>query len=305
MSPLKKILLTIALTAMWSPSYLFIKLAIEDFQPLTVAASRVTLGGLILFVIMTLRGNRLPKDLWFWIHSTMMAIFASVIPFTLFCLAEQSIESALAAIINGGAPMFTALLAHATIPSDRMNTQKALGISLSTIGLLFLFAPNIMGGLSGTTFGMLAAIGGTISYGISHVYAKKYIMGQAHFVAPTAQLISSAVILLPLMFLVDQPYNMSTPSLTSILGIAGLTCFGTVLALSIYYNLIEHCGATAVSMVACFFPVGGMLLGFIFLNEQMPPQNLAAAAVILLGMMLVNGLIKLRVVEKEKMELQD
>ena len=44
---------------------------------------------------------------------------------------------------------------------------------------------------------------------------------------------------------------------------------GTAIAFIIYYRLLEQCGPTATSMVACFFPPGGMLLGCLFLGETL------------------------------------
>lgn len=294
MKPIHQLLLIIALTAMWSPSYLFIKLAVEEIPPLTIVNIRVLVAAFIFLLILKWRKTSLPSNIRFWIHSTMMAIFSSAIPFTLFCYAEQTIDSALAAILNGGSPMFTALLAHLFIPSDRLTKQKVIGVALSTFGLLFLFAPVVMNGVSGTMLGMIAAIFASLSYGISHVYAKKFTVGQAPFVAPAAQLISCAILLFPFTFWIDQPLNLEMPSLTAMGGVIGLTLLGTVLAFTIYYRLIESAGAIAVSMVACFFPVIGTLLGFLFLNEALSFGNLLSSFVILCGMMLVNGVIQFK-----------
>jgi drug/metabolite transporter (DMT)-like permease len=64
--------------------------------------------------------------------------------------------------------------------------------------------------------------------------------------------------------------------------------------------LLEHCGPTAVSTVACFFPVVGMILGFIFLEETFSSINLAASMIIFLGMLFVNEVISLPVLKKKE-----
>lgn len=293
MSPILRLLMTLALTLMWTPSFLFIKLAVEDIPPLTIVSLRVTIGAAVLFMILLLSKRFLPKSPIFWLHSSMMAIFSSAIPFSLFCYAETTIDSALAALLNGGSPMFTAVLAHLFLPSDKVTPQKAVGVGLSSLGILCLFAPNIWAGLSGTSVGMLAATGAAFSYGMSHVYAKKYAMGQAPLVAPTAQLIACAAMMIPFALWFDTPWNLPMPSTTAMLGVGGMTLFGTIFAFILYYRLLEHCGAMAISMVACFFPVGGMILGFLFLGESLSMGGLMAAGLILFGMMLVNGVITL------------
>lgn len=294
MTSLKRLFLTLALTSMWSPSFLFIKLAISDLPPMTVVAARVTLSALIFAGILFYLRRALPTDFTFWKHSMVMAIFSSALPFCLFCYAEGSIESALAAILNGTSPMYTALLAHLFVASDQMNARKALGITVSFCGLLLLVAPDINNGLlSGTSIGIATAIAGTFCYSISHVYGKLFITGQRPFIAPAAQLISSAMIMLPLALWYDAPWNLSIPSFEAIGGVMGLTIWGTVIAFVVYYKMLEECGPTAISMVACFFPAGGMLLGYLFLDETLPAQGLMASGLILLGMMIVNNVIPL------------
>lgn len=294
MSPAKRILLIIALTMMWSPSFLFIKLAVAELPPFTIVTLRVSIAALVLACILLYLRRALPKDPMFWVHSAILAFFSSVMPFILFCHAEQTIESALAAILNGSSPMFTALLAHIFIPTDRLHAQKVIGIGLSAAGMMLLFAPNIQDGLDGTVVGMIAGATAAFCYAIGHIYAKKYQTGFIPFVVPTAQLICSGLMMAPLALMFDDPFSLPMPSASAILGICGLSFFGTILAFIIYYKLIENCGPTAVSMVACFFPVGGMLLGFIFLGETLTWSGLTASFIIFLGLLVVNEAVDLK-----------
>lgn len=294
MSSLKRFFLILALTFMWAPSFLFIKLAVEELPPFTIVTLRVSIATLILGGILFSLRRALPSEIPFWIHSMILALFSSVMPFVLFCYAEKSIESALAAILNATSPMFTALLAHAFVPTDKLKLHKILGIILSAAGLLLLFSPNIQNGLTGSTLGILAGATAAFCYAISHVYAKKYIVGKAPFIAPTAQLLCSSLLLLPIMLFVDTPWTLEIPSVKAIMGVLGLSLFGTVIAFIIYYKLIEACGPTAISMVACFFPVIGMILGFAFLGETMTWGSFGASTLIVLGVMMVNEVIDLK-----------
>lgn len=293
MSSTRQIILLLLLACAWSPSFLFIKLAVQEIAPITVVALRVSIGALLLLPLLWWRGVSLPKSKSFWMKSFIMALFSSTLPFCLFCYAETSIESALAAIINGTTPMFTALLAHLFIPNDRLHLQKILGIGLSIGGLLLLFAPNIREGFHGDLSGMVAATGASISYGISHVLAKKTMVGQKPFVAPTAQLIASFFLLLPLL---AWQGTLSTipmlPSASAITGVLGLAFVGTFIAFIVYYKLLEVSGPTAISMVSCCFPVGGMLLGYLFLGETLAFSGVAAALLILMGIITVNEIFQ-------------
>jgi drug/metabolite transporter (DMT)-like permease len=294
MSSLKRLLLMFALTAMWSPSFLFIKLAIHDIPPITLVCLRVSLGALILFCFLLYKKNSLPKDLNFWIRTTIMAFFSSVFPFCLFCYAEQSIDSSLAAILNGTSPMFTAILAQLFVASDRMNFQKVVGVIFSSLGLMLLFLPNLQAGLNSTSLGMLAATFASMSYAISHIFGKLYTTGQKPFVAPVSQLIVSSLMLWPFALCYDRVWTLPLPSLLSISAVCGLAIFGTSCAFIIYYTLLDHCGPTAISTVACAFPVMGMFLGFVFLQETFTFTALIGSGIIFIGMLCVNEIISIK-----------
>ncbi len=290
----------LALTCMWSPSFLFIKLATYDLPPMTIVSLRVSIAAAILCAMLIWKRQGLPMTWAFWLRSSGMALFSSIIPFSLFCYAEQSIDSAMAAIINGTAPMFTAVLAQLFVASDRLNMQKGLGIILSSCGLVWLFAPQLQAGVDATTMGMSAALLASVSYAASHVYGKLYTTGQKPYVAPTAQMLASSVILWPFAMWHDEVWRLPWPSTPAIMGVCGLALLGTVCAFIIYYKLLDHCGPTAISMVSCFFPVGGMLLGFLFLGESFTTAGMLAAGLILLGLLTVNNIIPMGFLSKPK-----
>lgn len=291
MSPVKRFLFILALTAMWSPSFVFIKLAVQELPPMTIVGLRVSIAACILCVILLMRKTPLPTGNVVWFRMAIMALFSSVLPFCLFCYAETSIDSALAAIINGTTPMFTAVLAQLFVASDRMTPQKVFGVSLSCIGVVTLFAPKLMEGVDGTTLGMSAALLAAFCYSVSHVYGKLYTTGFKPFVGPSAQLIISSLMVWPLAIAHDEVWTLEMPSTSAWVGVFGLALLGTVVAFIIYYHLLEHCGPTAISTVACFFPVVGMFLGFVIFDETFSPTGLIAAAIILFGMLSVNEVI--------------
>lgn len=299
MSNIKRFLLMVALTAMWSPSFLFIKLAVQELPPMTTAAMRITLACVVFYLILLWKGEKIPKGKpKFWIHATVVGLFSTAIPFCLFCYAEQTIDSSLAAILNGTTPMFTALLAQLFIPTDRLNLQKTIGIALATCGLFFLFSSDIRE-MHGSIKGMIAATTAAFCYGVHHVYGKKYFTGYKPYVAPATSLMMAALVLWPIVFFVEKPWTISTPPLLSLLGVCGLTFFGTIMAFIFYYKLLEECGPIALSLVSCFFPVGGLLLGMLFLHETFTLTDLMASFTIVLGMCVVNQVVKLPFLEKK------
>lgn len=293
MSALKRICLMIALACMWSPSFLFIKLATEELPPITVSACRVTIAFLMLGTLLLYLKRTIPLTKTFWMHTSVMAMFSSALPFSLFCIAETSIESAVAAIINGSTPIFTAMLTQIFFREDKMTSQKVCGIVFCFTGLVLLFLPNLNGKIEGSPLCMLAAGGASLSYAISHIYGKKYLTKQPAYIAPAAQFLFSSLYLWPIALVFESP-EFIIPSWQAIGAIFGLAILGTFIAFIIYYKLLEESGPTAISTVACFFPVGGVLLGFFFLGETLTSTAIFAAGLIFCGLLFVNEFLSLK-----------
>jgi drug/metabolite transporter (DMT)-like permease len=129
-------------------------------------------------------------------------------------------------------------------------------------------------------------------YGIAIVYTRKNLRGLPPLVAPTTQVITATLFLLPISLLVEQPFRYSLPSWAALGSLLGLAVLGTAAAYTLYYFLLERTNATYVSMVTYLVPVIGVILGVVILNEQLTWITYAGCALILLGVMIANGLFK-------------
>jgi drug/metabolite transporter (DMT)-like permease len=203
--------------------------------------------------------------------------------------AEQHIDSALAAILNALTPLFTILIAHLLTNDDKLTSTKATGIALGLVGVLFFVAPSLRFGVQASTWGILAMIAVSASYGFALVYARKRVNHLPSIVAPTSQMIFSTLYLLPLMMIIDQPFNQPLPSLRALGAVAALAVLGTVLAFTVYYRLLKSAPASFASMATYLLPVIGVLLGVVILGERLAWNDYAGFGLILLGVLIVNG----------------
>lgn len=285
----RNLLMLLLLAALWGPSFLLIKVAVAEIPPISLIFGRVGLAALLLYLVLRLSGGNLPRPGRIWIPLAIVALFQTALPFVLLSWAEQYIDSALAAILNGLTPLFTILLAHLLTTDDKLTPAKAIGIGLGLIGVLFFVAPSLEAGMQTPTWGILAMIAVAASYGFAVVYAREHLNHLPSIVTPTGQMILAAIYLLPLMILVDQPLSQPLPSRQAIAAVAGLAIFGTVIAFIIYYRLLKSAAASYVSMVTYLVPVIGVLLGVIILDERLAWNDYIGAGLILLGVMIVNG----------------
>jgi drug/metabolite transporter (DMT)-like permease len=295
---LKSFFELLLLGCMWGPSFLFIKLAVNDMNPFTLVASRITLGGLILFLILKWRRMALPRSPKLWGHFLAMGFFANSLPFLLIGFAEIHISSAVAGVINGLTPIMTALLAHFLL-AERLTLTRCLGILLSTVGFVLLLVPHLFTGeLHADLIGMIAVGIAALSYAIGVVYGRRFLKSLPPLVGPTGQLLASSLYLIPLAFFASPYFPSMELTWTGAGALMGLTVFGTSIAFVLYYRILAKNGAAYLAMVAYLFPVFSTLLGALFLDETLSWNAYQAAALILLGMMIVNETLSLANLKK-------
>lgn len=277
------------LALLWGPSFLFVKVAVQDIPPLTLVAVRVSLAAVMLYGILRAQGHSLPKFGSIWKHFAVMGFLYNAVPYVLLSWGQQYIDSAPAAILIGTTPLFTMILAHLFMANDRLTSTKTVGVIVGFGGLVVLLAPALLGGLQATIWGLLAAVVAAASYGGAIVYAQKTLRGLPPLVGPTAQLTMAAIYLLPLSFVVERPYTMSLPSWSAIGSLLLLTVFSTALAFVIYYRAMEISSATTLSMVTYMIPIVATILGVMVLHERLGWNAYLGCVLVVLGVMVVNG----------------
>ncbi len=277
------VLILMVLAALWSPSFLFMKVAVGDFPPLWVALGRVAIGGLLLLLIMTVQGRRMPSRGPVWRHLAVIGLVQSALPFLLFSWGEQYISSALASILNGMTPIFTIILAHFFVATDRLTSGKIVGAVLGFAGLVLILLPSLSAGFQSDTLGALAIVVATILYGVAGVYSANHMRGLPPLVAPTGQLLAASVMLLPFAMVVNPIGSFAMPSWQAIASLVALGALGTGLAFVFYYRLLETAEPSFISLVTYVIPIFGVLLGVVFLDEALTLNALFGFVLILAG----------------------
>lgn len=281
------------LALLWGPSFLFIKVAVAEIPPLTTAALRVTFAALFLFSFIKIKGIKLPKVGKVWRHFAVLGFFANALPFFLFCWGEQYIDSAIASILNGTTPIFTLLIAHFFTADEKLSMPKLIGVIISFQGLIALVWPSLISGFDATAFGCFAVIVASLSYGIALVYARRNVHKMPKLVVPTAQLIMASIYLIPASFIMEQPFDLAFPSYQAIGSVMALAMLGTAIAFVVYYHILDRVGVIHLSMVTYIVPLFGVILGVAVLSESLTIYTYIGGFLIFLGVMTVNGTIRL------------
>jgi drug/metabolite transporter (DMT)-like permease len=283
---LKHWLVFLLLGAIWSSSFMWIKIAIDEIGPITLVAFRVLFGLLFGIVVIAIQRIAWPRTWKEWIPLFVLGIFNIAIPFFLISWGEQSIDSGVASILNATVPLFTILIAHFLLPDDKMNAPKVLGLLLGFAGVVILMSKDI-GSSLGSILGQFAIVLASAFYAGGGVYARKTTQDMPGILRSAGPLLPATVVMWLAMFLAESPVKLPQLGITWV-ALLFLGVLGSGFAFVLSYYLLHEIGPTRTSMVTYLFPLGGVILGVLFLDEVLTWQLVVGAVLIVLSLVVAN-----------------
>ncbi len=168
-----------------------------------------------------------------------------------------------------------------------MNLYKVLGILTGFAGVIILLSEDLTTGAHNSAIGQAAVVLASVFYAWSSVYARRntehvpgLVRGAAPFLSATAVMWIAAPAL-------ERPFNLPQLPITWI-ALLWLGALGSGLALILWYYLLHEIGPTRTSSVTYIFPLGGVILGVLFLQEQLSWQLVVGALFIISGVLVTN-----------------
>jgi len=282
--------LFLALGFMWGSSYLFIKIGVDAGLPtFTLIALRLFFGLLVIGTVVALAREPLPRSRRTYGHLFVMACINIVLPFTLITWGEQSIDSAVASILNSTVPLFVIVMAPLFLPDESITVNRLVGLAVGFVGVLVLFVPDL-GALQGNdVLGWLALIGSAIAYAAGNVYAKRNVHGLRPMIPALFQVGFAFLVTAVLALLVDQPIGRVTLKPEAIFAVVWLGILGSGFAYLCYFRVLRDWGATRTAAVAYLLPVVGIILGGLIVHEPITASRILGTVLIIGGVALVNS----------------
>jgi drug/metabolite transporter (DMT)-like permease len=282
-------ILFLALGFLWGSSYLWIKIGLESLPPLTLVAGRLVLGSLFLVTVVAIARQELPRRPMQYAHLLVMSVVNIVLPFILITVGEQTIDSALASILNATVPLTVIILAPLFLPDEHITAAGVGGLAVGFAGVVLLVAPDLVNFQDSDLSGELMMLGSSLCYGIGNVYARRNVRGLRPMIPALFQVTFATVIVVALALIVDRPFETVTPTPAAVVAVVWLGFLGSGLAYLCYFTLLQLWGATRTSMVAYLLPVVGIALGAIVLNDPITLNRIAGTALVIAGIALVNS----------------
>ncbi len=266
----------------WGSSFLWIKIGVENITPFVLVTLRISFGLLGLLVVMALQRQSFPRDRNTILKYIFMGVFYVVLPFLLITWGETKIDSSMAAILNGAQPLFVIVIAHFWLHDEKITLPRLGGLIIGFIGVIVLVAQDFKpGNLQGDVLGQLAVVGAAISYATGLIFSRKYLRGTKPVVQSTMILVVGAIIMWTLAPITSRPLDLPSTLLTWI-AVIWLGLLGLCIAYLLFFYLNNAWGPTRASLVTYIFPIVGVFLGIIFLNEQ-PSWNMVIGSLLVVG----------------------
>ena len=278
------------LALIWGGAFVFIGIAVRHVHPLTYVWLRVTIAAAAMWLFMHFKGQKIGLPPSAWGSMLVLAFLNNALPFSLFGWGQTHIASGLASILNATTPIWGVLVAHLFTHDERMTPRKIAGVLLGFGGVATMIGPALLADIGTNALAQLACILAALSYALAAVWARRFRrMGLSPMSVTTGQLTAGALMMLPVAFVVDQPWTQPMPPLSAWGAIIALALFCTAFGYVLYFRLIDRAGATNALLVTLLVPPVAIMLGAIFLHEQLAPQDFIGLALIALGLAAIDG----------------
>jgi drug/metabolite transporter (DMT)-like permease len=277
----------IALQSMlWGSAFFFVTLAGPSVPPVTMTALRLIPACLVLFVVITVLGQRLPATRDAWAKMLLMAAFNNVVPFVLIIYAQREVTGGVAAIFNATAPLFAVFIAPLFVPEERISWRRVVGIAVGIAGVAILIS-----GKAANVSPMAAALllAAALSYASANVMTRMFFPGYPPFVIACAQMIASLCLAAPAALLIEHPWTLPTPSQTTLLAIAGMGVFSSALASLCHFTVLRRAGPTNAMLVTIILPLTPILLGYLVFGETVTLRQALGGLVVALALVIIDG----------------
>lgn len=282
-----KIFIWLTLCLIWGTTWIFIKIGLEDLPPLTFAAARFVLAVIILAVIINLQKIPFPTNKRDWKLLALTGVLQFSINYSLVFWSEQYISSGLAAVLQAMITVFGLVLAWIHLPNERITLIKVAAVTLGIAGVAVIFIEQLQinsvlafAGCIAIVIGAYAAAHGSIlvkAYG-SNLHPAMLVFGQMIFgILP---------IIIYALTVEGNPLKLHW-TWKAVISVVYLTVFGTITAFWLYYWLLSKIESTKAMMISLVTPLIAVIVGRIFLNEQLPAQTIFGGLLILASIGLI------------------
>ena len=276
----------LTLCVIWSSTWIFIKLGLQDLPPMLFVGLRFVIASSVLALINVARRAPWPRLASDWRLIACTGFLTFTVNYGLLFWGEGQIASGLAAVIQATIPAFGLLFAHLYLPGERLTGLKILGVAVGLVGVGIIFSDqfNLAGPLA--LWGCAAIVAGAASAAYANVLIKA--RGK-HFdpgVLAAGQMFCGWVPLVAIGLVVEgNPVHFHWTR-QAVFCVFYLALIGSSLAFCLLYWLTRRVKVTSVLLISLVTPVAAVAIGAWWLNERLTSHALLGGLCVLVGLVL-------------------
>jgi len=269
----------VLLYVLWGSTYLAIRFALEGYPPFLLGAIRMSLAGVVMYVVLRARGTAAPTGRQ-WRTLAVLSIWMVLLSNGLVNLAETEVGSGLAAIAVASMPLFAGVFAM--LRGRHPSRIEWVGLVIGFLGVVWLNAGST---LSSSTLGLVCLIIAPIAWAWGSIWSRDQDLPEP-FMAASGQMIAGSVWMLLAAGLHGE--RMTTmPSVDATLALGWLIVAGSILGFTAYIWLLHHVRPALATSYAYVNPPIAVLFGAWLGGEHFTSHDLGAMAVILVGVVII------------------
>lgn len=283
-------IMLLTLAVLWGGSFFFNGVAVRELPSFTLVWLRVAVAAAALLALLRLVGLRMPREPRVWLAFFGMATLNNLLPFVLIVWGQHRIASGLASILNATTPLFTVLVAHLLTVDETLSPAKAAGVAVGFVGAAVMVGTDALSDMGTQVWAQLACLAAALSYAFAGIFGRRFRrMNISPLVTAAGQVSASTLLLLPVVLLVDRPWELALPHAATWGAVAGVGLLSTALAYVLYFRILADAGATNLLLVTFLIPISAILLGVFVLGETLLPRHCVGMGLIAAGLVLIDG----------------
>ncbi|MDF1874040.1 DMT family transporter [Vannielia sp.] len=267
----------------WSSAFTSARIIVASAPPLAVSSVRFFLAGCVALVIARALGQSFRLTRNQWRATIIFGVCQNALYLGLNFIAMQWIEAGLASIIASTMPLIVALIGWMML-GDRLPWSGVAGLVLGFGGVLVIMGARLEAGVS--LPGVALCIIGALALAVATLSLRGATSGGGNLwvVLGYQMLIGSACLVIPAALFETWTY---TPSIGLTLAFLYTVFIPGITATWIWFLLVGRIGAVKAATFHFLNPFFGVLVAWIFLDEQIGVMDILGVAVIAVGILMV------------------
>ncbi len=274
----------------WRSTYLGIRFAIETIPPFLMAGVRFVIAGGILYAFVMLRGARAPSRRQ-WIAASIIGALLLLGGNGAVVWAELRVPSGLVALLVATEPLCVVLIDWARPKGLRPQPGELLGLVLGFAGVAILVSPVPLtgGSLEIDPVGAAVVLFAAVSWALGSIYSRHAPAHESAFLMTGMKMLTGGLLLLLAGTFAGEWSRLDVGAISakSWFALGYLIIFGALIGFTAYIWLLKNTTLPRASTYAYVNPIVAVLLGWMLASEPMNGRVIAAAAVIVAGVVIV------------------